>query len=123
MAWTPISEEELSKEIANGVFAMEPPARELWMLIQVKPAKWECRPWGDEGGGFWVVGILGEQVVWYNDIEDGFNISHYQTHGVIAEYWCNQDELNLTMNALLYQIQSGNRPWKLGPPEPIDWLA
>lgn len=120
MEWAPISEEELSKLIANAVFAMEPLARELWMLIRVKPAKWECHPWGDVGGGFWVVGILGEQVVWYNDIEEGFNISHYQTHDVIAEYWCNQDELQHTIYALLFQIQSGKRPEKFGPSEQIN---
>ena len=38
---------------------------------------WASHPYGDLGGGFWVVALLGETVVWFNDIEDGFNRSHF----------------------------------------------
>jgi hypothetical protein len=119
MSWPPPGEKELSGLIASAVAAMEPPARSLWNLIRVRPEKWELSPWGDEGGGFWVVGIIGRQVVWYNDIEDGFNMSRFEKPGVIAEYWCNQDELHHTINALVQQIQTGETPGKLGPPEPV----
>ena len=99
MDWTPCIEEELATLIADGVAAMNARGRALWDLIRIPPAKWQLRPWGDKGGGFWVVGILGQQVVWYNDIEGGFNVSCYETPGLIAEYWCNQDELQHTTAA------------------------
>jgi hypothetical protein len=38
-----------------------------------------------------VVAELPSQVVWYNDIEDGFNVSPFVTRGVIGSYFCNQD--------------------------------
>ena len=110
MKWTPLGETELSTRIAEGIGVMEPQARSLWNLIRVRPVKWELHPWGDEGGGFWIVGILGTQVVWFNDIEDGFNVSCYETPGVIAEYRCNQDELHHTMHALLRQIEMREVP-------------
>jgi hypothetical protein len=119
MTWTPLGEDELSNLIAGAISAMDSQASSLWNLIRVPPVKWQLPPWGDQGGGFWVVGTVGTQVVWYNDIEDGFNISRFEQPGVIAEYWCNQDELQQTMNALLRQIETGKAPGKFGPPRPL----
>ncbi len=121
--WTPITEEEVASMIADGVAAMEPPARSLWSLIRIQPTKWQMSPWGDKGGGFWAVGLLGERVVWYNDIEEGFNISRYDVPGVISEYWCNDDGLQHTLNALLRQFETGEAPGRFGPPEPMSFDA
>ena len=51
-------------------------------------------PWGDRDGGFWVVAVIGRHAVYFNDIEDGFNISRYEVAGTLVEYCCNQDELS-----------------------------
>src|ERR1700676_5023276 len=99
MDWEPCTEAELSRFIANAIAVLDAPARSLWFLLRIQPVKWQLHPWGDEGGGFWVVGILGQHVIWYNDIEDGFNVSRYEAPGVIDEYWCNQDDLHHTMSA------------------------
>lgn len=120
MTWTAITESELTTLITEGVAAMEPPARWLWSLVRIRPVKWQLTPWGDMGGGFWAVGVLGEHVIWFNDIEWGFNISRYESFGVIAEYWCNQDELQHTMYGLLRQLDGFEAPPRLRPPEPID---
>jgi hypothetical protein len=119
MDWTPLGEAELTTLIVDAVAVMEPPARSLSDVIRVRPVKWLLHPRGDEGGRFWVVGIIGKQVVWYNDVEDGFNVSRYDAPGEIAEYWCNRDALNHVTHALLHQIETGQAPWKVGPPEPI----
>jgi hypothetical protein len=58
------------------------------------------RDFGDEGGGFWVVAILGHKVIWYNDIEGGFNTSTYKKYGQIDEYKCNQVDLNCCVEGL-----------------------
>ena len=114
-----MSDAELYELIGDGVAAMDRRSRCLWELIRIEPAKWSLHPWGDLGGGFWVVAILGEQVVWFNDIEDGFNVSRYEAPGVIADYWCNQDELQHTIHGLLNQIDTGEVPGKWGPTEPL----
>jgi hypothetical protein len=94
--------------------------RQLWDAIKVPPHKWHLHPWGDQGGGFWVVALLGRTVVWFNDIEDGFNRSQYKQYGDISDYWCNQDELSWTVQHLLDEIQSGKSSGGFaGPPEPI----
>ena len=117
MSWTPIGADELSVMIADAVKIMEPQARCLWDLIRVPPIKWEQHPWGDQGDGFWIVAIVGMHAIWYNDIEHGFNVSRYSTHGEINEYWCNQDELQHTIYALLQQITTGETRGRFGPPE------
>lgn len=98
---------------------MEPAVRRLWALIQIEPAKWQQHPWGNEGGGFWVVGLLGRQVLWYNDIEDGFNISRYTTFGTIDEYWCNQDELHHVMYSLRRQLNTGEAAGRWESPQAL----
>ncbi len=119
MDWTPLSEKELSDLIAGAVTVMEPKASCLWDLIRIPPTKWTLHPWGNLGGGFWVVAIIGTQVVWYNDIEHGFNVSRYAKAGEIDKYWCNQDELQHTIYALLQQIETGERLGRFGPPEAL----
>ena len=65
----------------------------LWEAVRISPARWILHPWADDLDGFWVVGLIGESVIWYNEIEDGFNVSRYRVFGEIAEYWCDQAEL------------------------------
>ncbi len=83
---------------------MTPTQRRLWDVIRIDPVKWIQHPYGDGGGGFWVVAILGRTVVWYNDLEDGFNSSEYQTYGAISQYYCNDDKLECAVQNLLYRL-------------------
>jgi hypothetical protein len=91
--WQPLSYDDLRELIENAEWLMEPPVRTLWDRIKVEPRKWQQSPWGDEGGGFWVVAMVGQECVYYNDIEDGFNSSPYTTAGQIEQYGCEQTDL------------------------------
>jgi hypothetical protein len=70
--------------------------------------KWRQTPYGDAGDGFWVVGLIGTTVVWYNDIEDGFNRSRFTVFGLIDDYWCNDDELDVAVRYLLNALTGGH---------------
>lgn len=120
MTWRPMSEAELLDEINRAWDRMSIPQRRLWEAIRIDPEKWQQHPYGDQGGGFWAVALLGRVVVWYNDIEEGFNRSRYTKYGEIGQYWCNQDQLEWTIQHLLNEI-GGGEPSGLyaGPPEPI----
>ena len=111
-----MSREELDELIDRDLAAATAEDRALFARVAVPPTKWQLSPWGDPGGGFWVVAVLEARVLWYNDIEDGFNVSSFVAPGTIPseEYWCNQDELRWALRALV-----GNSPVKLGPPKPI----
>jgi hypothetical protein len=118
--WQPISEAELWEEINRAVREMTLEQRRLWDIISVSPSKWMLPPWGDMGAGFWVVAILGNTVVWFNDIEDGFNRSRYSRFGVIDAYWCNQDHLQWTIQRVLDEIRTGQPSgYYAGPPHPL----
>ncbi len=93
----------------------------FWQLIKIEPEKWSEPQYGDLGGGFWVVAICGKKVIWYNDIEDGFNISDYKEYGKITGYYCNQDELNLSVTRLLDLIKfGGDTIGNALPPQPLN---
>ena len=46
-----------------------------------------------------VVARNDDRVIYYEDVEEGFNISPISTDGRVLEHWCNQDELRLALNA------------------------
>jgi hypothetical protein len=105
--WQPIAREALLARIEQGEARMTPAQLRLWQGIRIEPEKWLQQPHGEAGGGFWVVGIVGRTVVWYNDIEDGFNRSTYIAYGRFEDYWCNQDELEVTIKYLMNVLEHG----------------
>lgn len=120
MTWSPISEAEIWDLINQSCERMDWAQTRLWDSIRIDPIKWQLHPWGDLGGGFWVVAIIGSTVVWYNDIEHGFNRSCYSKYGTIDKYWCNQDELEWQVQHVLTDINEGGRSGGFaGPPQSI----
>ena len=93
MTWCPVPREELDTRIADELSRLDKSSCEQWERMRVEPVKWRCSPWGADGGRFWVVAEHDGLVVWFNDIEDGFNTSRIEMRGVIAEYRCDQTTL------------------------------
>jgi len=120
MEWKPISEADILEEINNAHERMLPEQRKLWNVIKITPEKWQEETYGNEGGGFWAIAIIGNTIVWYNDIEDGFNRSKYRKYGEIDGYWCNQDQLEWTIQSIINEIEDGyDSAGYAGPPQPI----
>ena len=105
--WQPITEDALLKRIAQGEARMTVAQARVWHAVRIQPQKWRQDPYGFEGNGFWVVGLIGKTVIWYNDREEGFNRSRYASHGTIEDYWCNQDELEITVAYLVAALEKG----------------
>ncbi|MCD2519277.1 hypothetical protein LQ564_23530 [Massilia sp. G4R7] len=105
--WQPITEAALWDRILHAEGRMSPQLFRLWEAIRISPVKWEEKTYGSTGGGFWVVAIIGNRAIWFNDIEDGFNCSSYTVTGQLAEYFCNQDELDMTVQNILTIIETG----------------
>lgn len=80
---------------------LTPSQREVWLRVRRPLEKWRLSPEGDAGGGFWVVGIHGDRAIWFNDIEEGFELSPFAKRGVIGEYRCDQLELSHVMQQLI----------------------
>ena len=116
MTWQALSIEELQSLLSSDLAECSEQEQWLFSKSQIVPARWRLSPWGDAGGGFWAVAVLEDRVLWYNDIEEGFNVSRFVASGRIpnSEYWCNQDSLRDALRLL-----RGESGLRLGPPEPV----
>ncbi len=75
---------------------------------------------GNIGGGFWIVAIIGQQVIWYNDIENGFNQGLFESFGRIKDYWCDTLRLHQCVYRVYAEFRGEKRlPYRAGPPEPL----
>jgi hypothetical protein len=63
MMWQPLSEVELWDKLNQAWDRMTLEQRQVWEAIRVLPQKWALTPYGKQGGGFWVVGLIGRTVV------------------------------------------------------------
>jgi hypothetical protein len=119
MPWQSLSEGDLWGKLNQACDRMTPEQRRVWEAIRVPPQKWMLTPYGIQGGGFWVVGLIGRTVVWYNDIEEGFNRSRYERYGTISDYYCNQDDLEIAIQGIVHFLREGveSGPFA-GPPRP-----
>jgi hypothetical protein len=107
LEWQSISESALVGRIAQGRARMSSAHRWLWDAVCIPPERWQQHPYGDAGGGFWVVGLMGRMAIWYNDIEEGFSRSVYSTYGLIDDYWRNDDELDVTIGYVANALAGG----------------
>jgi len=110
-------------DILNKQSAVLTPREDrLWEAIRINPEKWQQHPYGDHCGGFWVVGLIGRRVIWFNNMERGFNISSYRAYGQINEYRGNWDSLDDVMKTLLNYLEHGyGVPSGFGAPQPGEY--
>ncbi len=46
-----------------------------------------------------VVARSGDEVIYWEDVEEGFNLSPVAADGQVMEHWCNQDQLGWALDA------------------------
>jgi hypothetical protein len=123
-----LTRKDIDSMIAKELAEYDDAVRSEWERIRIEPEQWRCSPWGDETGGFWAVAIDDGQVLWFNDIEEGFNWSRYSTRGIIDEYFCNQDEFEMILERIAQQksertrarLREGDVPAELAGPGAIE---
>ncbi|WP_421780833.1 hypothetical protein [Kiloniella litopenaei] len=116
----PTSEAKIWDLINSAEEKLSSKEARLWETIKIIPQKWQEKSYGQAGGGFWVVAIYGTSILWYNDIEHGFNISQYKTYGTIEEYYCEQAKLEDVVLQITYNIFENSLPiTQAGPPKDI----
>ncbi|MEZ4687450.1 MAG: hypothetical protein R3B47_15690 [Bacteroidia bacterium] len=97
----PITQTEVQKLVHDGILEMTERQFAFWETIAIEPEKWNEKEYGQPGSGFWAVAICRNLVIWYNDIEEGFNISKFSDYGKIGEYGTEQGELQWAIGKLL----------------------
>ena len=102
--WEPNSFNDISKKLEESVKVLDVGLLAFWNLIKIVPEKWESKHFEKESISFWVIAIFGKCVIYFNDIEGGFNISTFERYGEIKNYLCEEFDLN----QVLYQIYYPN---------------
>jgi hypothetical protein len=64
-----------------------------------------------------VVARRGDEVIYWEDVEAGFNVSPVALDGRILNHWCNQDELGYALNAW---IEGRGHAGNFGPARALD---
>ena len=83
MTWKPTSLIELNEIVARDLATCSVEQRAYFATVAFKPTKWHQSPYGDESGGFWAIACEQDRVLWYNDYEEGFNVSTFTARGTI----------------------------------------
>lgn len=60
-----------------------------------------------------VVAQKSDEVIYWEDVEEGFNISPVGPDGRVLEHWCNQDDLGIALNRLIQSCE--RRTENFGP--------
>ena len=97
--WIAFPKKDLLQEIFLAEFNLDHETLILWNKIKISPEIWSCKDVIEEN--FWVVAKTNNQIIWYNDIEEGFNVSKYLDEYIILEYCASQQELNLALKELI----------------------
>ena len=100
--WKPAEKSRILKDIyyCELILSLQPSHLKFWEYVRIEPEKWIEKTFGQEGGGFWVVGMLGKKVIYYNDIEEGYNLSPFTNYGEIDDYLSGQMELHEMVESL-----------------------
>lgn len=105
MEWTPISEEELLSLIEAQLMGCDDGLVALFHEIEVPLRRCPIRRFGEVEYVF-VVAESGAGIIYYEDIEEGFEFCELGVDGVIPERGCDQLELC----HILERIRSSKQP-------------
>jgi hypothetical protein len=82
----PVSRQELDSIIAKVLDQYDDDVRAEWARIRIEPEKWRCKVSGDSFSEFWVIAQEGDEVLWFNDVDECFVWSTYASRGTIDDY-------------------------------------
>lgn len=94
--WKPITKEQLESLIASQLLECTPELQELFERYRVPPFSAPLRRNGLIEDVY-VVARRGDEVLYYEDVEEGFNISPAPSDGKPLTHWCNQDDLQIAL--------------------------
>jgi hypothetical protein len=109
--WKPISLEALKRHIELQEFLLTEEERAFWYFVRIEPEKWVDLAYDAETVEFYVIALFGHKVIYYNDIEEGFNIAEFKEYGRLeGDGGANQNDFGEYISHLFTFISSG-KPW------------
>ena len=114
--WQPATIEEVNEIVARDLTACDAEQLAAFNKCRVEPFSAPMVRYGQTDSVV-VVARNGDQVIYWEDVEDGFNVSPISPDGRVLEHWCNDDELRFALNAWI----EGRGLWgRFGPAVPVE---
>ena len=95
--WKPITREKLFALISEELAECPDPVADTFRRFRVEPFHAPITRHGRDTDQVFVVARRGNEVMYYEDIEEGWNFSPISDDGRVLEHWCNQDELRFAL--------------------------
>ena len=93
--WRPATVDEVKEIVASDLKACDAAQMAAFTKYRVEPFSAPLVRYGKMESVV-VVARNGDQVIYWEDVEDGFNVSPISPEGRVTEHWCNQDELRFS---------------------------
>jgi hypothetical protein len=97
--WSPISAEELLELLKGQEKELDDTQREIFKKYRIKPYRAPIERYR-KTEYFFVVAKWDNKAMYYEDVEEGFNVSPIDESGRILQHWCNDDDLKYAVHRL-----------------------
>jgi hypothetical protein len=114
--WRPATVDEVNKIVARDLKTCDAEQLAAFKTYQVEAFSAPIMRYGKMESVV-VVARNRDQVIYYEDVEDGFSVSPISPDGTVLEHWCNDDELRFALNAW---IDGRGLPARFGPAAPVN---
>jgi hypothetical protein len=117
MKWIPATLDEVTEILKSDLAKCDPEMIPIFEQYAVEPHFAPIERYGKIENVVVVAQKSGDVIYW-EDVECGFNVSPIGPDGRILEHWCNQDPLTVA----LYRLDQlpENRDFNWGPAKPLD---
>lgn len=113
--WKPATTAEVKQILEQDLAACDSEQKAVFDRYAVEPYTAPIIRYGQLESVI-VVARRNDEVIYWEDVEEGFNVSSVDESGTILEHWCNQDQLPYALNAW---VEGRSLPGRLGPARPI----
>jgi hypothetical protein len=97
MHWQPATLEDVKKILKADLEKCDPQQIAIFKQYSVDPYFAPILRYGELENVVIIAEKSGEVMYW-EDVEEGFNISPVGPDGRVLEHWCNQDDLGISLN-------------------------
>jgi hypothetical protein len=116
MTWKPASLDDVRNILKADLGKCTPQQAVIFGQYSVEPHFSPIVRYG-EAGYVVVVAQKSDEVIYWEDVEEGFNISPLRPDGGVLEHWCNQDDLGIALDRLIQSRE--RRTGNSGPAQPL----
>jgi len=96
--WKPATIEEVNQIVARDLERCDAEQLAVFEKYRVTPFLASIERYG-RADSVVVVARNHDRVIYYEDVEEGFNVAPISHDGRVLEHWCNQDYLGYALNA------------------------